>query len=226
MPVGPPATSTAQLYVTTNCTALITDLHSPIFSPALTPITVTVGAPYTLVLTTFDGNPGDIVTKALVGSYSFPITLSGGNLLISPSLPAHIGTYTVTLSLSDGLFLPKFTFTLTVISGNTAPTFLPVPLPPLSVHQGQTISVALPSVIDPDAGDLAAIIVTVLKVVGLTVPPYVTITGTVTSGLTLVIAPSLIEAAGVYSIEVGLKDPVNPVVYFPFSLTIITNRAP
>ena len=80
--------------------------------------------------------------------------------------------------------------------------------------------------IDPDAGDLAAMVVTVLKVVGLTVPPYVTITGTTTSGLTLVISPSLTETVGLYSIEVGIKDPVNPVVYFPFSLTIIANRAP
>ena len=115
MPVGPPATSVVQLYVTTNCTALISDLHSPIFSPALAPITVTIGVPYTLVLTTFDANPGDIVIKAIVGTYSFPISLTGGNLLISPSLPANVGTYTVTLSLSDGLFLPTFTFVLTVI---------------------------------------------------------------------------------------------------------------
>ena len=69
-------------------------------------------------------------------------------------------------------------------------------------------------------------VVTVLKVVGGTVPSYVTITGTATSGLTLVIAPTLVETAGVISIEVGLKDTVNTVVYFTFSLTIIANNAP
>ena len=69
-------------------------------------------------------------------------------------------------------------------------------------------------------------VVTVLKVIGGTVPSYVTITGTATSGLTLVIAPTLIETTGVFSIEVGLKDTVNAVVYFTFSLTIIANSAP
>lgn len=69
-------------------------------------------------------------------------------------------------------------------------------------------------------------VVTVLKVTGATVPSYVTITGTATSGLTLVIAPTLVETAGVISIEVGLKDTVNTVAYFTFPLTIIANSAP
>ena len=69
-------------------------------------------------------------------------------------------------------------------------------------------------------------VATVLKVTTGTVPSYITVTGSATTGLNLVITPSLTETTGTFSIKVGLYDATNPVVYYTFQLTIVVNNAP
>ena len=79
---------------------------------------------------------------------------------------ADVGDHTITLQLSDGSYITSFSFILTISgfvdSSNTPPSFSTTPFAAQTVHQGQTLNFNLPTVVDPDTGDLANMILTVL----------------------------------------------------------------
>ena len=161
---GTYATTVMNLYITTNYTASFSDLQPPYFTPALTTQSYTVGNPILkITLHPYDSNPTDVITVSLFGSYSFVSSLVGSILSIYSTSAADVGAHTITLQLSDGSYIPQFSFILTIIPAtNTPPSFITTSLTEQVVYQGQTFLFNLPAVVDPDTGDLAKIIVTVL----------------------------------------------------------------
>ena len=105
-----------------------------------------------------------MITVSLVGTYSYISSLVGYILSIYTTSAADVGDHTITLQLSDGSYITSLSFILTIIaaSTNTPPSFITTPLADQIVHQGQTLNFNLPTVVDPDTGDLANMIVTVL----------------------------------------------------------------
>ena len=162
---GTYATTVMNLYITTNYTASFSDLQPPYFTPALTAQSYTVGTPILkITLHPYDSNPTDVITVSLIGTYSYISSLVGSILSIYTTSAADVGDHTITLQLSDGSYIPQFSLILIInaASTNTPPYFITTPLTEQVVYQGQTIIFNLPAVVDPDTGDLAKIIVTVL----------------------------------------------------------------
>ena len=156
------ATTVMNLYITTNYTASFSDMQPPLFSPALTAQSYTVGTPILkITLHPYDSNPTDVITVSLVSSYSFVSSLVGSILSIYSTSAADVGAHIITLQLSDGSYIRQFRFAL-YINSNTPPSFLTTPLSDQTVRQGQTLTFNLPQVIDYDTGDLAGMSVTVL----------------------------------------------------------------
>ena len=107
-----------------------------------------------------------MITVSLIGTYSYISSLVGSILSIYTTSAADVGDHTITLQLSDGSYITSFSFILTINAPTqltmTPPSFSTTPLADQIVHQGQTLNFNLPAVVDPDTGDLASMIVTVL----------------------------------------------------------------
>lgn len=63
-----------------------------------------------------DADSGQTPTISLVTMiYSPPfLTYNTGGITFSPTLAAHVGTHTITVTVTDGMDSPIYTFTLTV----------------------------------------------------------------------------------------------------------------
>jgi hypothetical protein len=113
--------------------------------------TVTTGQAYTFTPTASDPD-GNALTFAIVGRPSWAtFSTTTGRLQGTPGV-GTVGSSTVTISVSDGALSAAVTFTITVISGNRAPT--------ISGNGTQTVTVGqayafTPTASDPDGNTLS-----------------------------------------------------------------------
>ena len=100
---------------------IITTNSPPVFVSSLSSgETISAGATNTYTLPTTSDIDGDTVTISISQGSSVVASLAGSILTISPSV-LQVGSFPITIQLSDGLNHPTFIFT--VVSINTIPYF-------------------------------------------------------------------------------------------------------
>ena len=82
------------------------------------------------------------------------ITLSGSTIAIAPTLQSQVGTYSLSIAITDGLNSPVSSLTV-VINANQIPT-LTAPLTTQTVVVGLPGTYTIPSFADPE-GDTVSI---------------------------------------------------------------------
>ena len=141
--------------------------------------------------------------------------LTGYTLSMVVPLSQSTGAYGLSLLLNDGVIIVSLPFSITVIA-NQAPTTTGLSSSTF-IAQGYTKSLTIPSFTDPDVGDIASLLVSIVLRGNLPLPLFITNTGT-----QLVLNPITTTTVQVYLVDMFAIDQwgvSSPTITFTINVT-------
>ena len=144
----------------TNLNVTVNDLNeAPSF--LTTPYIVSIGenlqaGTNVIQVTTSDEDSGDSLTYSLTGSNSSHFTISSSTGLVTTTQPLDyetLGSYTLTVTVTDGTASVTEALSITVIDGNDTPTFTDAPYTATVAENDAVAAVYTVSATDEDSGD-------------------------------------------------------------------------
>lgn len=151
----------------TNLNVTVNDLNeTPTF--LTTPYSVSIAenlqtGTNVIQVTASDEDSGDSLTYSLTGTNSSHFAISSATGLVTTTQPLDyetVGSYTLTVTVTDGTASATEALSITVIDGNDAPTFTGAPYTASVVENDAAAAVYTVSATDEDSGDSVTFILT------------------------------------------------------------------